>query len=277
MRPTRLFASALALAACQREASLAEDAARYSEILAEVGQDPPGALVRCLGLSDEGLRGDCAAVAAVAAARASGDPSWCQRVPEGRWRDECGFQVAEAALSSQGSGRAASLCQQAGAYAADCLVHVWRPELGRLTNGMGPEQLAARYPSAEQLYARTVSQAGASEALESSFWLAFFGTAFRAAGRVEPARCATLPDPGPRRCQDAIALLQTEPLEGLLRRSGQLQAFCAGDPDVSASARLLGVEPSDALGRALRSQQPMICGAGGAALGGALRPSPVSP
>lgn len=265
----------LLLAACAPTPTAAEDVTAYAAIVGEAGQDPRAELERCARLADAGLRGDCAAVVATAAARADGQVQrWCAEVPAGIWRDECLFRGAEGRLTQGGSAPAAALCQQAGSFAEDCMVHVWRPQLGRIVQGMGAEGFAARYPAAEQLYQQTVAQAGASESLERMYWLAFFGSGFQADGRIDLDRCAALPAEGARRCQDAAALMLTEPLEGLLRARGQLATFCASHPPRSLDvAGLLGIPASEALDRALSAQQPMICGTGDArpALGAGLR------
>lgn len=276
MPTLRAAALLLAYAACDRPSSPAQDAATYALVLANVGRDPDGDLARCATLSDEALAGDCAAVVAVAAAKQGGDAAaWCARVPAGKWRDECSFQTAEQAFARASPDAAVGLCQQAGAYEADCLVHLWRPQLGRLMEGMGPGELAARYEAADQLYQHTARQARDQEILESMFWLSYFGTGLRAGGPVDPSRCATLPEQGARRCEVAVAVLQTEPLERILRARDQLAAFCAlSPPRAQDVAGLLGVVPSAALNQALQDQQPMICGQGGTALSGGLRTSP---
>lgn len=277
MAPVRASALLIAILGCSRGSSPAQDAATYASVLASAGQDPEGELARCAGLADEATRGDCAAVVAIAAGRRTGDAAaWCDRVPAGKWRDECTFQAAERALTSAGAQDANRLCQDAGQYQADCVIHVWRPQLGRLVNGMGAADFGSRYAAAEQLYQQTVASVGASEGLETMYWLSFFGTGFRASGRVELARCAGLPAEGARRCEQAAAVLVTEPLEGLLRGRGLLSAFCALSPPRSTDvADLLGVAPSAALDAAVAAQQPMICGGGGGpSLSSGLRASP---
>ena len=267
----------LLAAGCDRAPSAAEDAATYAEVLARAGQDPERELARCAALTDPSMAGDCAAVVAVAAARARGDAgAWCARVPEGKWRDECQFQTAETALVREGAGAALSMCQGTGQFQADCVVHVWRPQLGRIIERMGAADFGARYPMADQLFEQTAAQLGGPEGLESMFWLSFFGTGFRNSGAVDLGRCAPLPAAGQRRCEAAAAVLVTEPLEGLLRQHGQLEAFCQLHPPRATDvAQLLGVAPSTALDQALLEVQPMLCGGGsGPSLSSGLRADP---
>lgn len=265
--------------ACGDPSSPSQDVTTYAEVIASAGQDPERELKRCETLGDAELRADCAAVVAVAAARRDGQVSrWCGRVPEGRWRDECTFQAAESALVTSGSQAAAALCQRSGQFAADCLVHVWQPQLGRITDRMGTQQFGTRYSAADALYQRSLSQVGDTPAFETAFWFSFFGAGFRNGGRVDMGTCEGLPELGRQRCQRAAALLLTEPLEGILRSRGQLQAFCSqSNPDTELAAALLGIQPSEALDQALAAQQPMICGGGGVpALSAGLRTTPAS-
>lgn len=277
LRPGLLWT--LAAVACARESDPARDVAIYSEILANAGQDPESELARCAALGDEDLAADCAAVVATAAAHRTGDTGWCARAPAGKWRDECSFQTAERALSTTGAAAAASLCQQSGAFEADCVVHVWRPQLGNLVQGMGSADFAARYPAAEALYQQTAAQVRDQRALEATFWHSFFGSGFRNAGAIEPERCQGLPEAGQARCELTAAVMLTEPLERILRQQGLLQQFCnLSPPRAQDVAGLLGVAPSAALDQALVEQQPMLCGAsGGPALSSGLRTSAGQP
>lgn len=257
--------------------SVAEDMAVYTEVLRTAGQDLEAELARCLALADPDLRGECAGVVALAALRAGGDPErWCAQVPEGKWRSECHFQAAELTLLSRDPAGAAALCQSAGAYRADCVMHLWQPRLSTIVSGMGPAQFGERYPRALQLYTQTASLTGVVADFEQRFWFSFFQAGFQAAGRVDMDACAALDPEGRARCEQAAALLLTAPLEGALRSRGALQRFCGQSaPSSSEIAGWLGTEPSPALDQALREQQPLICGAGRRpALNGGLRTTP---
>lgn len=263
---------ALLLLACDPP-SRADDMATYADILANAGQDPERELTRCEALGDQNLRGDCAAVVAVAAVKSRGEATrWCARVPEGRWRDECTFQAAEASLRSAGAVSAAGLCQQAGAFQADCVMHLWQPSLTRIVEGMDSGSFAARYDQAEALYQQTASQPGVLADFERRYWLSFFRAGFLADQRVEMRACLPLSVPGRARCEQAAALLLTASLEGALRAAGALSTFCAlPKPGAADVASYLGTDPSPALDEAVRAQQPMLCGGGRPALSGGQR------
>ena len=242
----------------------ADEVGLYSATVARAGQDPAAEMQTCLGLRDPELRGDCAGVVAITAARAGEDAAtWCGQVPEGRWRSECQFQASEAAVQAHDTQDAAGLCDQAGAFQADCLMHLWQLPLTRMVEGMGRDAFAARYAGADRLFEQARAAPGVPADLERRFWLSFFQTGFANSGGVDLSACAALPAQGQQRCETAGALLLTEGLEAALRRDGRLEAFCAAQGPSSADvAGLLGTEPSPALDQAVAEQQGAICGAG---------------
>lgn len=263
LRYARHMIALLLLTACGGR-SKGEEVSAYSATVASAGQDPASDMRRCLALSDADLRGDCAAVVAQRAIAAGRDPAaWCAQVPEGRWRSECQFQASEAAAQTQGAGAAAGLCQQAGAFQADCLMHLWQLPLSRLVAGMGSDGFGARYAQADALFQEARAVEGMPIDLEQRFWLSYFQSGFSSTGKVDLGACAGLPTQGGQRCEGAGALLLTEGLEGALRGAGRLESFCAGEaPGSAALAELLGVQPSAALDRAVADQQDAICGRG---------------
>ena len=119
--------------ACSSRPPLADPAA-YTAALAAVAADPAAGVVRCRALSTEPERVDCIGAAAegLAATDPSGAAALCDELPDGLWRDECGFQVAES------TGDAAH-CATAGRFAEDCRMHLWSRALaGALPRSPSP-------------------------------------------------------------------------------------------------------------------------------------------
>lgn len=93
--------------------------ARYGEALA--AEDVQG----CLALVDTELQGDCTTNTAILRAgrgEITQAQQACDGLAAGTWRDECFFQIVDAARLN--GGQAAAICQQAGEFAEHCLSHV---------------------------------------------------------------------------------------------------------------------------------------------------------
>ncbi len=90
-----------------------------------VAADPTTGASACRHLGAD-LRQDCLSAAAEAlAADAEAAAGLCAELPDGLWRDECFFQVAEISDQPQ-------RCASAGRFSLDCRMHLWTRGLFRL-------------------------------------------------------------------------------------------------------------------------------------------------
>ncbi len=113
-------------AGCTRPPS---DAERYL-----AGLSRPTDPTACLGISEPRLYGECVTMALVAGLpvdRPAADPAAtvarCEAIPEGPWRDECAFLLADE-LGLRGDAAVAA-CEAAGRLRAQCLGHAIQREV----------------------------------------------------------------------------------------------------------------------------------------------------
>ena len=166
--------AALWLAGCGAGAPSASSAAD-AYLAALLTEDLDRATERCLALSDDALRGECAgAVAARAAGAGDEARAWtaCDGLAPGLWRDECGFAVVDA-LGVTGPP-AWERCQRAGRYATYCVGHAVNRDLAQvpdLRRAVGDEaalmaQLSARLrelaPPLDRRHSETVLNTAAA-------------------------------------------------------------------------------------------------------------------
>lgn len=87
----------------------------------------------CRALKDTTMRADCllAVVEGQARAEPEATAELCDEVPEGTWRDECWFQLAE-------RSRTPEHCARAGLFADDCRLHALSSALPRLLKASAP-------------------------------------------------------------------------------------------------------------------------------------------
>jgi hypothetical protein len=87
----------------------------------------------CRALEDPTLRADCllAVVEGQARAEPEATAALCEEVPEGTWRDECWFQLAERSDQPEH-------CARAGLFADDCRLHALSSRLPRLLKASAP-------------------------------------------------------------------------------------------------------------------------------------------
>jgi len=111
--------------ACGESApSAVEDMARYSELVGITDPAP------CAEIGSAALREECVSMAAAERAKGgdlAGAQEVCAAMPEGFWRDECYFLVADAAKAR--GPVVAELCMGAGHLRNQCFAHAMDREL----------------------------------------------------------------------------------------------------------------------------------------------------
>lgn len=250
------------LCGCGEPSRVATDMERYNTLLRDGYADAETALATCKSLADPDLAGDCAMVVAVhASSGANQDPaSWCQRVPEGPWRDECRFEGAELQLRRNLPDKAALLCNSAGAFADDCGMHLWMNQLDALTWGMGTADMGARLGDASALYARWAPALARGTDIEERFWQLYYQRAFGPRASVDLSLCGPLPEADRARCETSGAELFAGQLAPFLQQTGRISEFCMlQEPSSEIVAPWLGARPHAAIDAALRARQAQIC------------------
>ncbi|MCB9759261.1 MAG: hypothetical protein H6739_05435 [Alphaproteobacteria bacterium] len=203
------------------------DAERYRRVVNMQPVDLEPALALCAGISDPGGAAECAMVAAVGAARDQGvDPeTWCDRVPEGPWRNECRFQAAEVWRGRGDVKRATALCLQAGPFISDCAQHLWQDELRGLIFERGPAGFAEQLPRAEVLSLRWRALLGDQTDLGDRFWRRYYENGFEAERHLDLSACDAVEGQG-RLVQDHVERCRHAGAHLLQRRIGRV----ADDP-----------------------------------------------
>lgn len=209
------------------------DAHAYLDATRLVATDPFAAADRCADVG--GSAGDeCVAWAAGAAARTDADRALglCERITEPLWRDECGFLVAESTYATAGAKDAAARCAQAGRFADNCLMHVWKAHAAALVAERGLTDAAIAYGDA---YAWADGVIPRDDALAEQFWDVFFDAALvdrdgRPARPVDLGWCDALTDELAGRCRHAVPLT----LQRALNRADRRPAGAPGALDVAA-------------------------------------------
>lgn len=198
----------------------AADRAAFLEIAALAAPDPDATLPRCAALAHPDLAGECALIVADRASRRDGEPGrWCERVPEGRWRDECAFVAAEHWERGGDVDRAVASCARAGAFADRCVFHLWQRDVLRGQRGLDPTDYAGSVAAGERVYAAWAARIGEGwrapddglplgvvtddDTFAGVFWARWFAQLAEHDPNPDPARCAAVA----RRdaCEDGVA------------------------------------------------------------------------
>lgn len=226
--------------ACGAEAPVVGEAARYAEAL-----DPEVPLERalesCAALEGPDARGDCATAALEARGRLAVDD--CQRVSEGRWREECWFLLAERTAAAGAVEAAVSLCQRTR-FARECSFHLLRSVAQAAET---PADLEAALSSFQGAW--PVPDAGT---LAWQEWL----RARQAEGQpVDGARCEGLTDV--RSCREAVKRLWRAAAAAL-----RPDTLCAALDEGRAPLTLKGGAPAFVLDEGMRAEARGRCPAG---------------
>ena len=199
----------LLAAACTEEppSGPAVDMQAYSAALGDRASVPRDRIAACDAIGEPDLAGDCALVAAREAERMTPGSmeALCPLVPDGPWRHECWFELAEA-TRQRDPALAVTFCDRAGPFVQDCRQHLWQTLLWRIARSPGP--LTDKIEEATVLQRRWQRLLGDDPALEPRFWRQFY----RAGLTAGTLGCAPLAEPHRTRCADAASGLETEDL-----------------------------------------------------------------
>lgn len=139
----------------------AADRDLYRSIVTQRVPDAEQELPRCATIREPDLAGDCALAVALRAGVASGEPlKWCDAVPKGAWRDECGFLAAEHRRKQGRTEQALEACQRAGRFAQRCTYHLWQDDLTGVVRQTAALPLEEATEAALPVYARWSERVG---------------------------------------------------------------------------------------------------------------------
>ncbi len=161
------------LACAAPDTGVAEAAAAYRAVAAD-----PRRWAACVPLTEPWTQADCltAAAAGIAPKRPTEAVGVCEEIPAGVYRDECGFQVAEAAGDP-------ALCASAGLFKQQCRAHVW----GESMAGLFP--IGMSVAEAEKK-ADTLLPTFGMEADDRIAWFGLLEHVLELPGPIDRAQCA---------------------------------------------------------------------------------------
>lgn len=111
----------------------AAERAALVEALRAAPVDPDGAFERCKDVREPTSNADCVTAVVQAAPRHPQAQAWCAGLPQVWQQQECAFVRAEFADDLQG-------CADAGPWADECRLHVWRGRVPRLVQDRGVQE-----------------------------------------------------------------------------------------------------------------------------------------
>ena len=190
----------LGLLACGETRAPPDDRAIHLSVLTDADGGAGERLLRCGGIADAELRGDCSLAAVEPALRAGEDAAaWCPKLSEALWQQECWFVGAEAAYHAGEVDEAAARCGSAGSFGGACAQHLFQRPVRELIGAGGPDVVAETLPAAREALARWQVVLGELD-IRERYWAHYFRTA---AERGAVTDCAALADELRAACQNA--------------------------------------------------------------------------
>ncbi len=163
-------------------------------------------------------------------------------MPEGLWRDECWFEMAEL-TARKDVERAIAMCDRAVAFRQDCRQHLWQSKLKRTVDKLGPDHLAEGIAKAERMHDRWAGLLGAGDDFGFRFWRRYYQAALGSMRPLDLAVCGELPDLHSERCLEAGVASWTAHTEVVTRSiSGEL-LLCEPGSGADVLARLASLGP----------------------------------
>ena len=179
---------ALLLVACgvsSPEAS--SDITSYTS--ASTAQDLASGLALCQEISETPLRSECVAFQVREHARehTGASEKACRELPDGLWRDECFFLLADGAINAKEPQKTAPYCRDAGRYFQPCFMHLFKAHAG---------QLRSQLPQGEahELFEKAVALGGtdAPKDFAHRAWSVFFRSSGGEDRLYDTSPCADL-------------------------------------------------------------------------------------
>lgn len=156
---------------------------------ASVATDLSTGLARCSEIQSVELQGECVAFQVREHARnePTASEQACAAIPEGIWRDECFFLLADGAIDATAPEKTAPYCRRAGRYLQPCFMHLLKAHAG---------QLRSRLPEgkAHEAYEEAVALGGSQAPKDFAHraWSVFFRSSGGEDRLYDTAACAEL-------------------------------------------------------------------------------------
>ena len=196
------------------------DIASYTA--SSLAPDLSSGLAHCDAIDATALRSECVAFQVRKHARedTSASETACEQLPQGLWRDECFFLLADGAIDATTPSKTAPYCKRAGRYFQPCFMHLFKAHAGQLRSTLSQEK-------AQEAYALAVNLGGSEAPKDFAHraWSVFFRSSGGEDRRYDTTGCADL-DELSGACISGVR----EALARRLNRTAAPPNLCAIDP-----------------------------------------------
>jgi len=217
---------------------------RYQQALTNDAGSTQDRLTDCLSMADPDLAGDCALVVVNRAVRgAAGDPLMlCPQLPEGLWRDECWFEMAEISKRKD-RAQAVALCDRATLFRDDCRQHLWQGALKKLVDRHGVRGLGQGLERAQAMHDDWATLLNEGDQHSFRFWRRYYQAGLGGMSPLDLTVCDALPDLHRERCLEAGIASWTTHLEDALQDPKKEAIICAAEPSLGLVAQWAEMGP----------------------------------
>jgi hypothetical protein len=217
---------------------------RYQAALEDIKGSPRARFETCLGLEHPDLAGDCALAVLqhTRPDRRAGLVELCGGLPEGLWRQECHFILAES-IRREDPEEAVALCELSGSFRDDCRQHLWQHDLHGLVTRLGPHGFAMGLEEAQAQHDRWATRLGASPEHSFRFWRHYYEAGFGSMRPLDLGACEALPDLQRERCLEAGVAVFEGSLRAAAKDVAVEAALCAPGPAGVVLERITGLAP----------------------------------
>ena len=154
----------------------------------------------CEQVTEPDHRADCIAI--VVEALPGGPETFCPRIPEGRWQDECWFDAAEMRLQAGSMEELIAHCDRAGRFREACKSHVGSALVDRTLRLDDAESVAAMRTLVADWSARSEVERDAE-----NLWRLYWQGRMERDPRIGVADCRRV-NHEPRICEQALQALE---------------------------------------------------------------------
>lgn len=196
-------------------------------------------LAHCHKIQAPDRLGECVAFQVQQGARNQPDlaEQACGDLPDGLWKDECHFLLAEAITVAEEPVPAAAACRKAGRYFQPCFMHLLNAHAGYLRSSIPVEKVFGAYEIALDL-----AGPEAPADFRHRAWSLFFRSEAVSGPTLDPASCEALAEYGPA-CRSGLREALSRALSKSMREAStaQRQTACGiRPPDAAHLAPVLG-------------------------------------